>query len=190
MWLNGQFAVGICVPRPGIPFRSVELAAALSRLCSELRGSSASAAAAGAGTLRLKVVGQQRDLSPHDDISAVLREGAALAVMKPRQPLLSSASSSSAGGSSAATKGAAAGASVSRGSTDSYAIHVLLGGSYLMRVVVKPSFTIKQLKSVIERKHAELTKPLPGRPVQAKHKAVSNTLPPRFALSMNGSELR
>lgn len=71
--------------------------------------------------------------------------------------------------------------------SESFAVHVVLGGSYLMRVLVRSSFTVRQLRSLVKAKHARLLKPKAS---GLRHQGVPRVLPSNFALALNGQMLR
>lgn len=73
------------------------------------------------------------------------------------------------------------------GRSDGYAVFVLLGGSFLMRLVVRGAFTIKQLRSLIKSKHAGMAKPADG---ATAVKGLPAALPEGMTLALEGQLLR
>lgn len=122
------------------------------------------------------------------------RTARAIARASRRDKTLPSSSSASASlTAAAATVASSAGpsssanAAIASMSGDSYAVHVVIGGCHVMRVLVRSSFTVKQLRSLVKRKHARLLKPSAN---GMRRQGVPRVLPQNLALALNGQVLR
>lgn len=152
----------------------------------------------------LVVRSTRRQLRPDEDVAAAVAEGDSLVLVRRAQAaaLRDGGAEAAAAAVKLSAREARAAARAARLSTavpaapaaplpappsESYAVHVVLGGSYLVRVLVRSSFTVKQLRRLVEAKHARLLKPTAS---GLHHHDVPRVLPRDFALSLNGQLLR
>lgn len=194
VWLNGNIAIDLSIPPKGASVRAADiLARAVKKYCDIADIGIAATVDAGA---RLIVRETRKELGPDDNVDAILPDGGSLVLVS--GPQKAGAAAAPAGAAPAGGAGtAAAPASVPAaapglyrspsGRSDGYAIFVLLGGSFLMRLVVRAAFTIKQLKTLIKNKHAGMLKPADGSEVV---KTMPVSLPEGMTLALEGQLLR
>lgn len=135
IWISANLSVEMPVPATGKP--AGELLADVARLCER------SKVGVQVASMRLMVRSSRRILAPAEDVRAALPAGDALVLVPSFAEISADGAPLDAPYSSA-------------NGSEGYSIFVVLGGSKLVQLTVTAKFTIKQLRGLIKRKHAEL----------------------------------
>lgn len=204
IWLNANIALDLPIPPKGTAVRAADVLGRAVKKYFEI--ADIGLAATVSSDARLVVRETRKELAPEDDVDAALPDGGSLVLVSgpqkaapaagaPAAPASATGVSAGAPAAGGAGKPAAPAAPAAvpglyrspSGRSDGYVIFVLLGGSFLMRLVVRGTFTIKQLRSLIKNKHAGMAKPADG---SSAVKGLPAALPEGLTLALEGQLLR